>query len=84
MTVEEYDDSLGFDLTRYSLDMTVRDRKHHCRFWYEDGVWNGSVSGLPVAVYGKTLEDAIRHMRNALINYWNTVLNLWEVKEYDE
>ena len=27
-----------------------------CKFWQEDGVWNGSAQDLPVAVFGETIE----------------------------
>jgi hypothetical protein len=38
-----------------------------CRFWSEDGVWNGSAVDLPVSVYGNDIMQAQRHMVDAII-----------------
>jgi predicted RNase H-like HicB family nuclease len=38
-----------------------------CRFWAEDGVWNGSAVDLPVSIYGKTIEQAQKHLLDAII-----------------
>ena len=37
-----------------------------CRFWREDGVWNAIAVELPVAVFGKTFEQARDHLREAI------------------
>ncbi len=36
-----------------------------CRFWKEDGIWNGSAKRLPIAVFGQTLEETKANMRDA-------------------
>lgn len=40
-----------------------------CRFWREDGVWNGVAEELPIAVFGKTFETAKENLREAIENY---------------
>jgi predicted RNase H-like HicB family nuclease len=40
-----------------------------CRFWLEDGVWNGEAVHLPVAVFGSTLEESMRHLGDALLTH---------------
>jgi hypothetical protein len=41
-----------------------------CKFWQEDGVWNGSAHDLPVAVFGNTLEEAKEHLADAIISHF--------------
>jgi len=41
-----------------------------CRFWNEDGVWNGSAEDVAVAVFGQTLEEAINNLRAAVQNHF--------------
>lgn len=35
----------------------------------EDGIWNGSAVDLPVAVHGKTIEHAKRHLLDAVVGH---------------
>ena len=53
-----------------------------CRIWEEQGVFNGIAEDLPVAVFGKTHEEAQSYLRDAIIshlealsswNYWSGV-----------
>jgi predicted RNase H-like HicB family nuclease len=38
-----------------------------CRFWLEDGVWNGSAVDLPVSVFGETIEQSQQHLIDAVV-----------------
>lgn len=38
-----------------------------CKFWSEDGVWNGVSEDLPVAACGQTFEEARRNLSDALL-----------------
>jgi predicted RNase H-like HicB family nuclease len=44
-----------------------------CRFWMEDGVWNGEAVDLPVAVYGDTFEQARQHLGDAIVEHLSAV-----------
>jgi len=44
-----------------------------CRFWEEDGVWNGGADDLSVAVCGDTFEQAMEHMKDALQSHVESV-----------
>lgn len=37
-----------------------------CKFWSEDGVWNGVAEHIPVAVVGETFEAAKENLRSAI------------------
>lgn len=37
-----------------------------CKFWPEDGVWNGVTEDLSVAVFGFTYEEASENLRQAI------------------
>jgi hypothetical protein len=50
-----------------------------CRFWQEDGVWNGSAHDLPIAVYGDSLEQAQGHLDEAIISHLNALEKLGKV-----
>ncbi|GAB4241943.1 MAG: hypothetical protein Kow00109_17590 [Acidobacteriota bacterium] len=47
-----------------------------CKFWEEDGVWNGSCLNLPAAVFGATLEEAQRNLRQAVEQHFEEAGNL--------
>lgn len=40
-----------------------------CRIWEEQGVFNGIAEDLPVAVFGKTHEEAQSNLRDAIISH---------------
>jgi predicted RNase H-like HicB family nuclease len=40
-----------------------------CRVWEEQGVFNGIAEDLPVAVFGKTHEEAQSNLRDAIISH---------------
>jgi hypothetical protein len=44
-----------------------------CKFWHEEGVWNGTAEDLAVAVFGETYDQAIEHMRDALVSHFRTL-----------
>lgn len=50
-----------------------------CRFWLEDGVWNGSAVDLPVSVYGKTIEQAQKHLVEALIAHLEALQQVGQI-----
>src|SRR5580658_8238092 len=52
-----------------------------CKLWQEDDLWNGIALDLPVAVFGKTFEEAKRHLFEALDAHFET---LREIGSYDE
>jgi predicted RNase H-like HicB family nuclease len=45
-----------------------------CRFWNENGVWNGSAEDVAVAVFGQTLEEAIDNLRAAVQNHFEAAI----------
>jgi predicted RNase H-like HicB family nuclease len=47
-----------------------------CKFWSEDGVWNGVAEHLPVAVFGETFEAAKDNLRSAIGAHLETVREL--------
>jgi len=40
-----------------------------CKFWMEDGVWNGVAAHLPVAVFGHSLEEVQKNLFDALLTH---------------
>ena len=50
------------------------------RAWHEDGVWNVSAFDLPVAVYGRTLEEAQRHFDAAIVTHFWGLAELGKVE----
>ena len=52
-----------------------------CRFWADDGVWNGEAIDLPVAVFGDTFEDAKKHLMNALISHLEALQEIGKLNE---
>jgi predicted RNase H-like HicB family nuclease len=44
-----------------------------CKFWHEDGVWNGVAEDVPVAVFGRTFEEAQENMRSAIESHMESV-----------
>ncbi len=52
-----------------------------CKFWMEDGVWNGSAHDLPVAVFGKTIEEAKQNLCDAIISHFQALEKLGQVDE---
>lgn len=51
-----------------------------CRFWEEDGVWNGVAQDLPVAVFGETLDEALDNMKAALESHFAAVSRAGEAE----
>jgi predicted RNase H-like HicB family nuclease len=49
-----------------------------CKFWPEDGVWNGIAEGLPVAVFGETFEEALHNLADALESHLSCVMQSGE------
>ncbi|MBZ5629688.1 MAG: type II toxin-antitoxin system HicB family antitoxin [Acidobacteriia bacterium] len=51
-----------------------------CRFSREEDVWNGSAEDLPVAVFGKTFEEAQRNLSDAIIAHLESVQEVGDLK----
>lgn len=47
-----------------------------CRFWQEDDVWNGTADDLPVAVFGRTFEQARSNMTDAILAHLESLRDL--------
>lgn len=47
-----------------------------CRIWEEQGVFNGVAEDLPVAVFGKTYEEAQNNLRDAIISHLEALREL--------
>ena len=50
-----------------------------CRFWQEDGVWNGSAHDLPIAVCGDSLKEAQSNLDDAIISHLNSLERLGRI-----
>lgn len=56
-----------------------------CKFWMEDGVWNGEAVHLPVVVFGHTLEEAQKNLYDALLTHLDAeqqIGSIWKTIEY--
>ena len=47
-----------------------------CKFWQEDHVWNGVAEDLPVAIFGRTFEEAQDNMRDAVLTHLDALQQL--------
>jgi len=47
-----------------------------CRIWEEQGVFNGIAEDLPVAVFGKTHEEAQSNLKDAIISHLEALKEL--------
>jgi predicted RNase H-like HicB family nuclease len=52
-----------------------------CNFWREDGVWNGEAVDLPVVVFGHSLEEAQKHLHNALLTHLDAEQQLGTIEK---
>ncbi len=52
-----------------------------CRFWFEDGVWNGTAEDMAVAVFGSTFEEAMSNMRAAVGSHIESVMEAGEIED---
>lgn len=50
-----------------------------CKFWSEDGMWNGVAEHIPVAVFGETFEAAKDNLRIAIGAHLETVRELGDL-----
>ena len=50
-----------------------------CKFWQEDGVWNGSAHDLPIAVFGYSLEEAQSNLCTAIISHLKALEKLGRI-----
>lgn len=55
-----------------------------CKFWQEEGLWNGIAVDLPVAVFGDTFEEAMTHMRDALVCHLDVLNQSGKANETEE
>ncbi len=51
-----------------------------CRIWEEQGVFNGIAEDLPVAVFGKTHEEAESNLRDAIIAHLEALQELHQLQ----
>src|SRR5208337_5472379 len=66
----QYQEWIAGIMADFTLDEMMRDQKQIpvlCEFWEEDGVFNGVATQLPVAVFGKTHEEAVSNLTDAII-----------------
>lgn len=49
------------------------------KFWFEDGVWNGVAEDMAVAVFGKTLEDAMANLKEAVESHLEVISEAGEL-----
>jgi predicted RNase H-like HicB family nuclease len=46
-----------------------------CKFWSEDGVWNGIAEDLAVAAFGNTFDEAVANTREAIASHLEAVID---------
>ncbi|MGD0270734.1 MAG: hypothetical protein ABSB14_16835 [Candidatus Sulfotelmatobacter sp.] len=51
------------------------------RLWREEDVWNGEATDLPIAVFGDTFEDALKHLQDALISHLEALQEIGKLEE---
>jgi predicted RNase H-like HicB family nuclease len=51
-----------------------------CRIWEEQGVFNGIAEDLPVAVFGKTHEEAQSNLKDAIISHLEALKELHKLQ----
>ena len=51
-----------------------------CRIWEEQGVFNGVAEDLPVAVFGKTHEEAQSNLRDAVLSHLEALRELHKLE----
>ena len=56
-------------LKKKELAQTVVEIPVLCRIWEEQGVFNGVAEHLPVAVFGKTYEEAQTNLKDAVLSH---------------
>ncbi len=52
-----------------------------CRFWFEDGVWNGSCEDLAVAAFGASFEQAMSNVRTAIGSHLESIIEAGEAED---
>lgn len=52
-----------------------------CKFWLEDGVWNGVAEDLPIAVFGESQIDPEMNMKEAINGHIESLMELGELPE---
>ena len=52
-----------------------------CKFWQEDGVWNGEAVDLPIAVFGKTFEEALDSLKEGIVSHFNASVQVGSIQE---
>lgn len=52
-----------------------------CRFWHEDGVWNGIAQETAVAVFGNSFEEARENLRSALESHFDSAEETGQVEQ---
>ena len=51
-----------------------------CKFWHEDGVWNGAAQDLAVAVFGTTFEEAQKNLSDAIFCHLEALQELNKIE----
>ena len=52
-----------------------------CRFWQEDGVWNGEAVDIPIATFGDTFEEAMQGLKEGIVSHFNASAQVGSVQE---
>jgi len=52
-----------------------------CRFWHEDGLWNGIAQETEVAVFGDSFEEARDNLRAALESHFDSAEETGQVEQ---
>ncbi len=65
--------------------ITERPQSHEvpvlCKLWFQDGVWNGSAHDLPIAVFGKTIDEARKNLGAALVSHFHALQEIGKTAE---
>jgi predicted RNase H-like HicB family nuclease len=51
-----------------------------CKFWHEDGVWNGAAQDLAIAVFGYTFEEAQKNLSDAIFCHLEALQELNKIE----
>ena len=52
-----------------------------CKIWEEDGVFNAVAEDLPIAVFGKTHEEAQKNLGDAILTHLEALMELRKLDE---
>lgn len=52
-----------------------------CRFWLEDGVWNGTAEDMAVAAFGDSFEEAMANLRTGIESHLESIIEAGEIED---